>query len=405
MNASLRDLGRRVDAVPVPQLDVAALVAAGQSRIRRRRLAAVAAVTAAVLIVIGGALLAAPATRSHQPQPAHPDRKKHVDGVVHTRLLTYAVGGTIHWGDTTIDVSRQANSWGRSGKLVDYVDATDDGAVFVVGQPPLIGPGPGSPAGVQEGDIWGVGGGPVAVWFTDGSAPVRIGTTFGDGPRGFEIAPTAEGSILAWVDPGSKTRPGQIVVYDTARMSEVARFGNADAEPLAVYPGVVYWSPTGTGCGFPGGWGLAVCQGSGPVMRFDTTSGQQSRVSRPAYLADRRAQPGLLTESDSHGAGSLFVDLDRRGDRLVSGATVALTGQPLRLSLPADDPNPNGLTLTQWLDPDRIVLVRFVVDRPDSHHGNELVVCRLSTGSCRLAVRISDTNRFFTAPGQAGSHR
>ena len=52
MNTSLRDLGERAGSVPVPQLDVAALVAAGESRIRRRRLAAVAAVTAAVLAVL-----------------------------------------------------------------------------------------------------------------------------------------------------------------------------------------------------------------------------------------------------------------------------------------------------------------------------------------------------------------
>jgi hypothetical protein len=245
--------------------------------------------------------------------------------------------------------------------------------------------------------------GSAAVWFTDGSAPVRIGTTVGDRPRGFEVAPSAEGSILAWTDPGSKTRPGQIVVYDTNRMSEVARFGNADAEPLAVYPDVVYWSPTGTNCStYPGGsWGRDGCQGTGPVMRFDTTSGQQTWVSRAAYLADRRARPGLLTGPHDHGRGSLFVDINRRGDRLVvdPGTTVALTGQPLRLRLPASDRNPENFLLTQWLDPDRVVLVGT-----DSHHDNDLVVCRFSTGRCRLTVRIPDTNRLFTAPGQAVSH-
>ena len=80
MNASLRDLGRRADAVPAPQLDVAALVAAGESRIRRRRLAAVAAVTAAVLVVVGGALLASPGTRQTAPTGRarqHPRPRRH----------------------------------------------------------------------------------------------------------------------------------------------------------------------------------------------------------------------------------------------------------------------------------------------------------------------------------------
>ena len=63
MNASLRDLASRAGAVPAPHLDLAALVAAGETRIRRRRLAAVAAVTAAVVAVVGGAAWPARATR------------------------------------------------------------------------------------------------------------------------------------------------------------------------------------------------------------------------------------------------------------------------------------------------------------------------------------------------------
>jgi hypothetical protein len=56
MNASLRDLGKRVEAVSAPQLDVAALVVAVQSRIRRRRVAPVAAATAAVVTTRTGGM-------------------------------------------------------------------------------------------------------------------------------------------------------------------------------------------------------------------------------------------------------------------------------------------------------------------------------------------------------------
>jgi hypothetical protein len=419
MIASLRDLGTHAGAVPAPQLDVAALVRSGESRIRRRRLATVALVTAAVLVVVGGALLAAPDTRDAQPPPAGPDRAKDGDLVKTrpaSRLLTYAVGATIHWGDTTIDVRAQANSSPGWGKLVDYVDATDDGAVFVTG-----------PAMIRDAGGIGAPYGPAAVWFTDGSTPVRIGTTFGSRVRGFGIAPTAAGSTLAWIDPGTKTVPGALVVYDTARMKELARFGTADpgqswpfpagsAVPLAVYDDAVYWSPDGRSCE-PYLWGAAYgCKPTARVMRFDTASGQQTRVSTAGYDADRRARPGLLTGRSGDPQvrrGVMFLSFVRHGDRLVARgtweaaepgfpATVALTGQPLRLRHPSRHPrreaqdDPHVLTLTQWLGPDRVVLLDGYDD------GTDLVICRLSTGGCRVSVRI--TAEPFTAPGPAVSH-
>ena len=81
---------------------------------------------------------------------------------------------------------------------------------------------------------------------------VRAGAdrdTSGSRVRGFAIAPTATGSTLAWIDPGTKNAPGAVVVYDTAEMTELIRLGNADAVPLAVYDDVVYWSPDGRSCG------------------------------------------------------------------------------------------------------------------------------------------------------------
>jgi hypothetical protein len=401
MNASLRDLGKRTETVSAPQLDVAALVAAGESRIRRRRLAVVAAVTAAVLVVVGGALLTVPDTRDTQPPPAGPDHKKHGDGVVQTqlthRLLTYSVGTTIHWGDKTIDVRQQTNRRIAGGKLLDYVDATDNGAVFVTGQAP-----------VRDSGGWGLPYGPAAVWFTDGSAPMRIGTTSGSRIRGFEIAPTTMGSTLAWIDPGTRTRPGAVVVYDTAQTKELARLGDADAVPLAVYDDVVYWSPDGGACQryLPSGAAYG-CTPTARVMRFDTATGRQSRVSTADYDADRRARPGLLTgRSDDHQIrrGVIFLSFVRRGTRLVAGgtwqagepgfaSTVALTGQPIRLRHPARDAaeDDDVLQMTQWLDPDRVVLLDDYDDETD------LVNCRLSTGECRVTVRVA--NRNFTAPG------
>ena len=93
------------------------------------------------------------------------------------------------------------------------------------------------------------------MWFTDGSTPVRIGTTSGSAVRGFGIATSVSGSTLAWKEPGDETTEtladpfGPVVVYDTARMREVGRFGGADAYPLEpVYDDVVYWAPDARSC-------------------------------------------------------------------------------------------------------------------------------------------------------------
>jgi hypothetical protein len=102
----------------------------------------------------------------------------------------------------------------------------------------------------------------------------------------------------------------------------------------------------------------------------------------------------------------MFIGLERRGDRLVvpgfapgveHTVTVADTGRPLRLHAPPRDRNPDDLAVTQWLDADRVVLVDT-----DSADGTDLLVCRLSTGHCRLAERLPDAN--YTEPGPIGIH-
>ena len=309
------------------------------------------------------------------------------------RLLTYSEGRTIHWGDRTIDVEQQAH-----GRQVGYVDATDDGAVFVIDH-----------ALVRDEVGWGMPYGPAAVWFTDGSAPIRIGTTSGSSVRGFGIAPSAEGSTLAWTDPGTEAQPAQMVVNDTARMREVARFGGPDAEPLAVYDDVVYWSPGDAPCAMQADFG---CLRTRWVMRFDKASGRQSRVNWADYEADRRTRPGLLTgpyDGDAHVRGDVDYDsigFARRADRLVGWSrgveiplTVAMTGQPLRLHLPtaytpsrrySHGMNLSDLTIAQWLDADRVVLA--------DDDTTDLLVCRLSTGGCRVAVRIPGDNYLAAGP-------
>jgi hypothetical protein len=237
--------------------------------------------------------------------------------------------------------------------------------------------------------------------------------------RGFGIGTSASGSTLAWKEPGDESSEtladpyGPLVVYDTAQMREVARFGGGvGAEVLAVYDDVVYWSSGDAPCAIRADFG---CYRPRWVTRFEKASGLQAQVDWAGYESDRRSRPGVLSGpyvGDAKVEGPVtyeFLGFVRRGGRLFADGgepdavftpTVALTGRPVRLRMPAGDRSSDALAITQWLDADRVVLVG-----PHSYggaDGTELLVCRLSTGVCRLAVRFPDAN--FTEPGPAGIH-
>jgi hypothetical protein len=279
------------------------------------------------------------------------------------------------------------------------------------------------------------------VWFTDGSTPVRIGTTAGSAVRGFGIATSVSGSTLAWKEPGDETTEvlqdpfGPVVVYDTARRREIGRFGGADAFPLEpVYDDVVYWVPDARPCRLtsaqfgPATW----CRPSTPVMRFDRATGTQGQLTWADYQADRRSRPGLLTGPDQRPRGciSCVISPDglyralsfvRRGSRLVLGGdygldfravspedrftpTVALTDRPVRLRLPRHYEDAERWLITQWLDPEHVVLLADGEPAGVTDIGKtiELLICDLSTGSCRIAAGPDQSDGGFTPTGPAG---
>src|SRR5215213_4496813 len=139
MSESLRDLLRQgADTVEPPRLNVDHLVRQTERRLFRRRLAAVAASAAAVVLIAAAGFALKPHDQGSSPAPAPPDRTEHPLGT--PRALTYAEGGTIHYGDETIEARG----------VVDFVDATDDGVVYVL----------------RDDD---------RVWFSDGSATEQVG--------------------------------------------------------------------------------------------------------------------------------------------------------------------------------------------------------------------------------------
>jgi hypothetical protein len=85
-------------------------------------------------------------------------------------------------------------------------------------------------------------------------------------------------------------------------------------------------------------------------------------------------------------------------------------GKPLRLELPPGRHYPEGLWIAQWLDADRLAITGVRPHVPPcsaspggcatTHDDPDLMVCRLSTGSCRFVVTLPDNRN--TLAGQHG---
>lgn len=375
MSASLRDLRQRTEGVAVPQVDVSALVTAGERRLRRRRLTITTGSAAVVLaLVIGAATLTNGANRSQDPvddlptpNPTPTSVEENPDSV---RSLTYAVATTIHYGDRSLDV----------GEYVHSVDVTDNGVVFVRGRSTW--------KQLHR----------TALWFTDGSAVVEIGTVEGSPLTGFPVAPSAAGSIVVWEEPEDGER-GEYVVFDTEDMRVLTRVPRSAAsyQVLSVHDDAVYWADADeVGCrevvNFP-----ACVRNKTVVQRYDVATGALTRVSGASYDRDRRSRSRTIVGPLFGESGTVIYDgltFIRHGRRLLAdggepGAEydvqLAQTGAPIRLRIPAGTTAADRILLTQWLDDDRVVL--FALDGDGGSwlgDTGDFFTCDISSGTCRL---------------------
>lgn len=143
MSTSLKELmAERANAATPPQLDVDAITKAGDARVRGRRIMDGDGSAAAVLALSFGGSTLLDVRSDPGPQQLRPATPAFAD-----RLVTYAVGSTIFYGDERFDVAPY-----RVSKFVQ----TDDGFVFTD----------------KAGDIL----------FTDGQETTKIGST--DQPYG-----------------------------------------------------------------------------------------------------------------------------------------------------------------------------------------------------------------------------
>ena len=401
MTSDLRDaLQRRADALEVADLDVADLVARGEQRIRRRRFGAAVGAGILAFAVAAGMVLLLDADSRRRADPVHPsptDGRTAGPDVGSTRPIVWAVEpgpdphrvpARIHVGDRSVRVEA----------IVARLQATDDGVAYLTSAP-----GPFSD-----------------VWFTDGRTVTRLGRTGDAGIRGDEIMKSAVvGSSLAWVDHSSSS-PDQVVLYDTRRMEEVARTPlgavpgcgaewpydplNSCVTVVAVRDQIVYVAArTGDYLG-----GFAA---NPSLLAYDMTTGQRRTVTRDEFVEGFRGTPRTLVVGDSLESGEVtpgvgvFLDVqhgvlvkarDRRPPS--SSSLVGANGRTVvSFALPATYPHGATFVISQWVDDDGFVIWSNDYAELETGRGG-LLLCRLSTARCEVAVRAPAGTRYQVAP-------
>jgi hypothetical protein len=301
-----------------------------------------------------------------------------------TRPLVYAVGSTVHVGDRSIDANAR----------VMFVDATDDGVVFITDRDNRL-------------------------WFDDGTTTESIGRVALLHVGMYPVSTANPGSLVVWPDgvsPGRTLEGDEFVVYDTARREEVARlpFTGAYNQVLHVDEGHVFFNPDNR---TPGCWlyDVHVCSHA-HLFRHDVASGRTRRISQRTFEAELSTQTRMFVLAESRGDtftvftgtgahfrqdGRQLVPTDSNGDDTVF---TRMNGDQVRLRLPASYAAArDNIGVVQWLDDDRVVLA---VDQDPDNIGIgdvyraglvDLAVCRLPDGVCRIAVRVSTVP--YLSPG------
>jgi hypothetical protein len=365
----LKFLARRAESVAGRADQRLDEVHAGIRSARRRRAAAVAgAATAAVLAVVVGifALTGPTTTSKNNAPPAHSgSATPHAEPTA--RKLVYVDSSwpmrKIHVGDQTVDISDQLpprnkgdDEWGMV-----FLQVSGDGVVLLT----------------HDG----------RVWFTDGNEIVRIGQT-GSPTRIISLGALKtgmSGSIAAWVD-GTGGTP-EMFVFNTTQRAEVARVPCPKCGEPEIAGNRVYWEKNGDDAR------------NGPWVMFDPETGETRRVPATAYAEDLVSQPRALIVGDSQAQGQVGTGLGQEflgvDDRLVplaesdqpgpvfTKAWDTRSGKQLDLRIPTAYDG-QGFRIFDWLDDDRIALEAHNDRNPD--RVADLLVCRISTGGCRVAV-------------------
>jgi hypothetical protein len=194
----------------------------------------------------------------------------------------------------------------------------------------------------------------------------------------------------------------QLVVYDTAERVEVRRFDCPKCGSPEIVGDHVYWARNEN-------------VRSALTTMFDAASGETTHVSAKAYVEDQAAHArGLVTRDStgtdrvSNGVGQVFRSDGRRlwpvldlgpaspgvthwGRTRVSDTG---SGRPLELRLPAGFAPQLLFTVFDWLDDDRLALVQDDGVPGSSGGDGKILVCRVSTQQCQVAVPPTGDSRW-----------
>ena len=389
---SFHELARRVSDMAAPPVDVDGLIAQGEQRLHRRRMRAVLAGVAVVTMIAAGGYVAdsaqqrsnGPVNKPNEPvnKTNKPDKQHQGSGSV-TRKIVYKdgmSGSAVHFGD------RRVNT--HPGYLP--MDVTDDGFVYAT----------------ELFDSSGEG----RLWFSDGGTPQQIGRPCARimGPVFSSILNAAvitgnAGSLVAWVDCTDPSTPA-LVALDTSSGQEVVR------EPTASLT-----TKGGVCCDLIGLIGEHLYLNRSEVrprtagyfdqdLMLDLATGQFTTVTNDPgpYLDDIRNNPRGLVLGDtwqtgvaSSGIGQWFVAVD---SELVPQVDIEIpttvfdttSGRAVHLRLPPNYPESVGFTSFEWLNDDTLALMASngpgFNGWPGGLRYGDIVTCRLSSGSCHLAV-------------------
>ncbi len=338
-----------------------------------RRAVAATVGTAWLMLTVVAGLASCSGRDDAGPSPAKTPEPSKSTVINDARPLVYAEGRTIHYGDRTYD----------SGRVVEFVEATDDGFVYVTKNDNR------------------------RLWFTDGSyaadrigmgvAPVHVGD--------FPVLTANPGSLVAWQT--TTTSPnGEVVVYDTDR-HEIVTTRLADSPfpyLVAVNGDRVYWENDRRDRG---------------LMRFDLSTGAWHAVSERSVRADLATNPRMLIiERSAAGVDLDAAEMAQRlaffklvGRRLVaidliSRGVLANDAEPttlvddrqLRLTVPRGyEGTKESLVAVQWLDDHQLVLFAYHEFNELPAHVGDFLACPVPTGTCRVVVPASETP--YVPPG------
>lgn len=338
-----------------PAIDLDAIVATGNKRIRRRRTARGLGIAALAAGLVATAVTVLPGA----------DEPPISDGISSSfaeRKVTWARTDVIHYGDRDIALGGH--------ELVAFVQ-TDVGFVFAD----------------RSGDVF----------VANGTSIVKLG----GGNTAFRLEADDTGNLVGWVD-SSKPVP-EFVVYDASTRREVARTnsGNEATDPEQA-PGRIKPTVVGIDAGY------AYLVASDGFRRLDLDSGANTMLRKGLYpdnVRDVTAGLFAITSQLSGDGGSVVVgdsatatapkfagwqaDLSPDGRHLFteSADVPRVFRADSTTALPLAHPDHPLMILSQWLDNDRFVAVgiRDAVDKPQMQPV-DLITCSFSRLSCEVSV-------------------